>query len=105
MNTATLIEGVENRPGKALYKVEPPMVGEDWEGKKSKHNYVLVSAVNAMFTGPETYIFPARKDGAVTDYGELDGSYRGGLSHARALRNAGYKIVAPTKKSKSKRRG
>lgn len=66
-----------------LYRMEPPLEG---------HEYVVVSAADVMFTGPETYIFPASKDGRVIDWGEMDGSYRGGLSHEEALRGAGYEI-------------
>ena len=64
---------------------------------------VIVSATTVMFTGqPETYIFGAKKaekkdqDGnewVCADWGELDGSYQGGLSHAEALDGAGYEIV------------
>ena len=42
----------------------------------------------------ETYIFPADEDGNVLDWGELEGSYRGGMDHEEALHNAGYEIVA-----------
>ena len=55
--------------------------------------YVIVSAVNAVFSGPETYIFEANDKGEVVDYGELEGSFRGELNHAKALANAGYSIV------------
>jgi hypothetical protein len=55
-------------------------------------NYVVISAVNAMFSGPETYIFPASSNGEVIDWCELDGSYKGGLDHVQALRQAGYGI-------------
>lgn len=64
-----------------LYKVNPPHEG---------HNYVIVSATN--ISGPETYIFGANKDGQVLNWVELGGSFQGGLDHAEALRNAGYKI-------------
>jgi hypothetical protein len=60
------------------------------------HKFVIVSAVDAMFSGPETYIFPAvakGEDWEASDMGELDGSFRGDLNHAEALRNAGYEIA------------
>jgi hypothetical protein len=66
-----------------VYKVTPPL-----EGNK----YVWVSAVVAMFTGPETYIFGCDKDGEVKNFSELQGSYRGGLNHEEALSNAGYQV-------------
>jgi len=64
-----------------LYSVDPPLGG---------FTHVIVSAVVAPFSGPETYIFGCDADGANVDYSELDGSYRGGLDHATALLNAGY---------------
>jgi hypothetical protein len=53
-----------------------------------------VSAIPAAFdTGePETYIFPADSEGAVLHYGELDGSYQGGMDKNKALADAGYTI-------------
>jgi hypothetical protein len=59
---------------------------------RSIHSYVIVSAVDAMFSGPETYIFPANEDGQIQDYGELEGSYRGGFDHVTALEGAGYAV-------------
>lgn len=73
-----------------VFVVSPPLDG---------HQFVRVSASNfgATFlqdrSDPETYIFPCTPDGEVIDWAELDGSYRGGLSHARALEYAGYVIV------------
>ena len=64
-----------------LYRVNPPLDG---------HEYVIVSATVVPWSGPETYIFAADVSGAVTSWDELDGSYRGGLSHTKALQNAGY---------------
>jgi len=55
-------------------------------------NYVIVSAVVAMFSGAETYIFPSDENGNALDMIELEGSYRGGLSHKVALENAGYEV-------------
>ena len=57
-------------------------------------DHVIVSAVVAMFSGPETYIFPANDKGEITDWGELDGSFKGDLDHAQALRNAGYEVTS-----------
>lgn len=70
-----------------LYELTPPLKGD---GKA--YRYVAVSATVALFSGPETYIFGANKSGEVTQWMELPGSYRGGLDHAEALRNAGYEV-------------
>lgn len=75
-----------------VYKVEPPMPVED--GKTAR--YVVASAVMAWTPDgdqPECYLFPSDKDGEVTDWLELPGSYRGGLDHAEALRGAGYTVA------------
>ncbi len=67
----------------ALYRMEPPLDGCE---------FVIASATNAIYTGPETYLFPAGADGVVVDWEEMDGSYRGGLSHAKAFAGAGYSV-------------
>lgn len=76
-----------------LYEVTPPMTSEDLDGNVVSRSYVVVSATNVVFSGPETYIFPATQDGEVTSWGELAGSFQGGLDHEQALRDAGYEIV------------
>ncbi len=68
----------------ALYRMNPPHEGNE---------FVIASAANALYSGPETYLFPADADGRVIGWSELEGSYRGGLSHARALGRAGYSIA------------
>jgi hypothetical protein len=73
-----------------LYRLSHVLRDED---RKSSGRYVVVSAVSVAFTGPETYIFPADETGAVRDWGELPGSYRGGLSIQEALERAGYVVV------------
>lgn len=45
-----------------------------------------------MFSGPETYIFPADKTGEIVNWSELDGSFKGGLDHEQALVNAGFEV-------------
>jgi hypothetical protein len=101
MKTATLLK--EAGTSKLLYELDPPIESEGWDGKVKTHKYVVVSAVNAMFTGPETYIFPADKEGHVVDWLELRGSYRGGLNHEAALRGAGYRVVSAPKKKKTRK--
>ena len=66
-----------------LWKAEPPLDGNE---------YIITSASDVMFTGAETYIFPADKDGNITDWCELRGSYRGELNHKRCFSNIGYCI-------------
>lgn len=56
--------------------------------------YVVVSASNVPFSGPETYIFAADEDGKIVRWTELDGSFRGELDHEKALRGAGYEVVS-----------
>jgi hypothetical protein len=85
--TATFVKKVNGTGDGRVYRLNPPI---DAEGGASE--YVWVSATVVPFSGPETYIFPCDADGNVTDWLELDGSYRGGLSHADALQNAGYEI-------------
>ena len=85
VKTAIRMKTLEGFQGAAaLYRVEPMIAG---------HRWIVVSAVDAMLSGPETYIFPANKRGEVTDWCEMEGSFRGALDHARALRNIGYRIV------------
>lgn len=86
---ATLIENLSGWGGEArLYRVDPPMS----YGDNQQTKYVVVSAVNVMFSGPETYIFPANSNAKILNWLELPGSFRGGLDHTRALEGAGYSI-------------
>lgn len=78
-----------------LYQLsEPVEYNKNYETGEyqEKTSYVIVSSANVIFTGAETYIFPANKKGKVLDWEELSGSYRGGLNHNEALENAGYTI-------------
>lgn len=85
MKTATFIKTIDGwRSDARLYSLSEPLDG---------HDNVIVSAVVATFSGPETYIFAATRDGECVDFGELDGSFRGGLDHERALKSAGYGVV------------
>lgn len=70
------------RISKAI-RAYPPL-----EGNK----YVIVSATIALFSGHETLIFAADKNGAIKNWTDLPGSFRGGLDHEQALKNAGYKL-------------
>lgn len=96
MKTATEIRRLKDFTGDArLFQLSEPMPWDyDWETEQNKAltSFVVVSAASMMFSGPETYIFPANEAGEVINWGELEGSYRGGLSHRAALLNAGYVI-------------
>lgn len=86
MKAKFILEKPINQVGaiQRLYKTNPPLDG---------NKYVIVSAVMAILSGPETFIFPSNKDGDITEFGELNGSYKGGLSHQIALENAGYEVI------------
>jgi hypothetical protein len=100
------LSGSEWRGDARLYKVTPAIrVPQDKTlGTKAfKTGYLIVSAVAMFYSGPETYIFPASEDGEVLDWGELDGSFRGGLDHTRALAAAGYAPAEEAKPPKKRR--
>lgn len=89
MKTATWLRDITDWQGNvSLYELSEPLEGAD---------FVFVSAVRVPFSGPETYIFAADGPDATdpSSWAELDGSYRGGLSHEHALANVGYEIVRP----------
>lgn len=88
--TATMIKQLHGWTGDArVYALSEPMGGDDG----ALHTHVVVSATVAMFSGPETYIFPSDSDGNISSWGELPGSTRGTLEHADALEGAGYAIA------------
>lgn len=75
-----------------LYKVSPPMVYSGWsENENTEYEYVVSSAALVMFTGPETYIFGANKEGEIVNWSSLYES-RGYMDPDRAIREAGYEI-------------
>lgn len=94
MNTATFIKQCEGFRGVAsLYRLDPPLEARDWRNNlEGTYEYVIVSAADDKFSGPETYLFPADETGEIVNWDELDGSYKGGFDHARALAGAGYLI-------------
>lgn len=96
--TATFIRDVsaqnKARGEQRLYLVSPPMVAAKWDDSETtEYPYVIVSAVDVIFSGPETYIFPATPGGEIADWGELAGSFKGALDHEEALTNAGYTVA------------
>lgn len=92
--TATYVRDLEGFAGTAkLYRVEPPATWGTWsEPDENSTDYLVVSAAVVPYSGPETYIFPGNEAGEVVSWGELDGSYRGGLDHDAALTGAGYEV-------------
>lgn len=96
--TATHIKDMVGWQGHAsLYKLSEPHAEYNWgDGEPKTYDHVIVSAAFAMFSGPETYIFPAAGPDAdePVSFGEMPGSIRGTMSHAEALANAGYDIVS-----------
>jgi hypothetical protein len=96
MKTATYIKNLEGWRGDArLYRLsEPVEYGYSYDDEElPTTEFVIVSAICAPFFGAETYIFPADEEGNAIEMGEMDGSYRGGASHAIALEGAGFSIV------------
>lgn len=94
MTTATFIKNWYNGVAdQSLYRLDDPVSYKDENDAEQSTEYVVVSAAIAMFTGPETYIFPADEDGKVLDWGELEGSYRGGLDKKSALEGAGWVVL------------
>lgn len=90
MKTAKLIkDNLEGFVGHAaLYKLSDKVTYDDDKTTK----FVVCSTASVMFTGIETYIFPADKSGTVLSWLELDGSQRGVSLHAQVLDNMGYQI-------------
>ncbi len=83
MATAKLMKKLDGWTGDArLYCLDPPLDSEI---------FVIVSATYSM-DGPETYVFPAKEDGNVASWGEMDCSKRGNFSHEEILSGAGYLI-------------
>jgi hypothetical protein len=100
MATATELKRLKDFTGDArLFQLSEPVAYDydyDTEQYKSSTEFVVVSAADVMFSGPETYIFPANAEGEVIHWGELDGSFKGGLDHRRALTNAGFEVMPPS---------
>lgn len=98
MKTATFLRKLDGFRGDArLYILSEPIAYEVYDEDTDEYipqesDYVVVSAI-ITFSGSETYIFPANEDGEVVKWGELDGSFRGGLDHKKALARAGYKTI------------
>lgn len=72
-----------------LYRLSAPVSHEE-----GVTEYVIVSAADVMFSGPETYIFPADADGNVISWLGMPGSFRGAADHEEALRRAGWAVAS-----------
>lgn len=99
--TAMFLRDVsENFKGTArLYRVKPKAVWYEWPEDSDKRvrrttRFIVTAATEVPYSGPETYIFPADRSGKVKDWGELEGSYKGGLDHDEAIQRAGYTLQA-----------
>ena len=97
--TATFIKKIEGWIADArLVHLSAPVAyqifNETGESEERTTDHVIVSAVNAFYSGDETYIFPADSDGEALNMCELEGSFKGYQDHAEALRRAGYVITA-----------
>jgi hypothetical protein len=80
MKTARFVKNINDFKGVAkLYQTDD--------------GYIVVSAANVPFSGPETYIFESDSNGNITNWMELEGSYQGGLSHDKALEGGGYVLI------------
>jgi hypothetical protein len=75
----------------ALYRLSEPL-GNGWDDDGPTYEYVVVSAAVVIFSGAETSIFGSNASGEVVSWSELNGSYRGGMSHSTALARAGYNV-------------
>ena len=93
--TATWVANLKGFQGDArLYRLDPPLEVTDWAGEDAHTvEWVIVSAIIAFFSGPETYIFEADETGEVKSWMDLEGSFRGALDHEQALNGAGYEVI------------
>lgn len=102
MGNATLLKSGLLKGNARLYRVDPPVKYTTFEFDpfrrevESVTDHIIVSAVGVVgsYDGPETYIFPANAEGVVTNWGELDGSFKGSQDHEQALTRAGYTVSA-----------
>jgi hypothetical protein len=78
----------------ALYRLDPIHQHENWcDETIDQIEYVIASGCFA-FTDIECLLFPATKQGEITDWGEI-GGLRGTTSHQDAFDTIGYTIVHP----------
>jgi hypothetical protein len=99
--TATFIRNRElkgNNPtprAQKIYRLDPPIPSDHYDRSvPESFQYVVVSAAEVMYSGPETYIFGSDESGEILSFSELEGSFQGALDHEQALRNAGYEVFS-----------
>lgn len=77
-------------PSQKLWRLSAPLAGY---GEEGPFEHVVTSS-NTILGRPETYIFGSDAEGAILDWGELPGSFKGALDHEQALTNAGYEVTS-----------
>lgn len=84
---ATFVRELDDMRGSAtLWKLSEPYTLRKWDDETGQSvEYIVTSAVEAPFSGPETYVFPANEAGEIVDWGDLPGSFRGSLDQVKAL--------------------
>lgn len=72
-------------PSAAVYVLEPPLL----------HDYGVTSHVIVVSPpkGGLTDVFPCTTEGLMADWAPINGSFRGRVDHAHALRALGYEVV------------
>ena len=75
-----------------LYELSPPMDQTNADGYISKEKFVIASACDVAFSGPETFVFACNAKGKIKSWTELAGSGRGLLDCDAAIRRAGYEV-------------
>lgn len=87
--TATKVKDLTGWGMASLYELSESV--ETYDGER-KTKFVIVSAVNAMFSGPETLVFAARQSGEKLGMLIEIGGGRGYMNHTKALENMGFTI-------------
>lgn len=77
-------------PGKRLAMLSRPVMVGEWDCDAEKCVlkgvlYIVSSIATVPYSGEETYLFRANSDGEILAWGELEGSFRGGHDHQKAL--------------------
>lgn len=107
IGTATLVRRQRSGGGadQGLYLMDPPFESMDaWSEdpeETTRHRYVLASKAYVSWTGPETYLFAADRDGNVTDWAELSGSLRGDYTDEEVFDLSGYEVIVPTEEKEN----
>ena len=85
---AEFVRDLENFTGSAkLWKLSSTYRVTDYtEEVTAFADFVITSATNVPFSGPETYVFPASPEGEVLSWSELEGSFQGSRDHEKAIK-------------------